>query len=90
MSYCRLCCIVEFYVCMSVYDLNIVCLQMPVLCSCCLQLQAVGKFCKGAQIQRRSIFYNLESSTSGFPKRRILFKLHVHSILIMQINVSAF
>ncbi|OWM83257.1 hypothetical protein CDL15_Pgr012738 [Punica granatum] len=49
--------------------------KVPMFCSCCLQLQAIGKSYQGAQIQRKSVFYNLESSSSGFPKSHELYLL---------------
>ncbi|KAK4743956.1 hypothetical protein SAY87_010268 [Trapa incisa] len=54
--------------------------KISMLCSCCLQFQAIGKFHKGCQIQRRSIFYNLESSSSGFPKRHELNRLRPDTV----------
>ncbi|KAL3721420.1 hypothetical protein ACJRO7_033851 [Eucalyptus globulus] len=48
-------------------------IKMPVLCSCCQLLVGVEKLAKGTQIQRKDMFYDLESSLStGFPRKHIL------------------
>ncbi|KAF8011834.1 hypothetical protein BT93_I0082 [Corymbia citriodora subsp. variegata] len=48
-------------------------IKMPVLCSCCQLLLAVEKLAGGTQIQRKDMFYDLESSLStGFPRKHIL------------------
>ncbi|XP_030543771.2 telomerase reverse transcriptase isoform X2 [Rhodamnia argentea] len=47
--------------------------KMPMLCSCCQLFIAVEKLADGTQIQRRDMFYDLESSlTTGFPGKHIL------------------
>ncbi|XP_028755559.1 telomerase reverse transcriptase [Neltuma alba] len=49
--------------------------QMPWQCPCCLILQSVPTFPKRTEINRRSIFYNSEPSSSVLPKRHILNSL---------------
>lgn len=81
-------CIIQFYS-----------LQMPVLCSCCQLLVAVEKLAKGTQIQRKDMFYDLESSLlTGFPRKRILLvpfysemPLHLsEQLLIVNMVATAF
>lgn len=41
----------------------------------CLGFQVAQKVAKGAEIDRKSLFYNLERSSSIFPRKRILLHM---------------
>ncbi|XP_057499011.1 telomerase reverse transcriptase isoform X2 [Actinidia eriantha] len=49
--------------------------NMPLLCSCCLLLQNIQYVTGDAQIDRQSMFYRLESSSSVFPRKHVLNSL---------------
>ncbi|KAA8520248.1 hypothetical protein F0562_014504 [Nyssa sinensis] len=49
--------------------------KMSLHCSCCLVLQTVQKVTKNAQINRQSMFYKLECSSSVIPRKHILNSL---------------
>lgn len=58
-------------------------MHLQTRCSCCLVFQTLPKVIRKAQIDRQSIFYKLESSSSIFPRKRILLYAFQNLFLIL-------
>jgi hypothetical protein len=73
--------LISFNAMVDIFTLPLWFLQMPWQCSCFLVLQAPQSqfVAKGAYINRQSIFYDSECSSSVFPGNRILQFLNMYA-----------
>lgn len=72
--------LISFNAMIDIFTLLLQFLQMPWHCSCFLVLQAPQSqaVAKGVYINRQSMFYDLECSSSVFPRNRILQFLNIY------------